>query len=356
MRAARQLAVRLASALAYLLLALIVFLEFRPAAGIPAIPFYYLLPLSILAWFRGWRSAVLAGSSAFLVTLAASLWGGMPASGWAIVSLARLLTFAFLALIARGLNTGRLMLDFLHRGAAWRALQKPMRVGRRLLVVPVGGVGVRGNSTRLGPNVLALYIQPDLAFGTSSHPTTRMCLELLEQHMRTGLTVLDVGCGTGILAIAAAKLGAAHVQAIDIDLGAIQVARQNLAHNRITDKVTLAHGSIEVVTSEGPRPAPDTEDHARQPSPHPGENRFDLVLANVPAGVIRELIKTRLSLLLGREGVLITSGIRSGELESVQAAILAAGLRPERVMEEDGWCAIVAQVGRPASASMGEVD
>lgn len=341
--ASERVPARLASGLAYLLLALMAYLELRPTGGVPSVPVYYLLPISLLAWFRGLRSAVLAGSATFVVTIAPSFWSGTQASGSATVFLARLLTFAVGALIARGLSTARLMLDFVYRGAAWRAMQNPVRVGARLLVVPVLEAEVRGESTEFGPDVLPLYIQPGMAFGTSSHPTTRMCLELLEQYMRTGVTVLDVGCGTGILAIAAAKLGAVRVHAIDIDPAAIQVARTNLAHNQVSSKVTLQQGSLDVVNSEDLRGAFDIPDNSSPTGPPSTRIQFDLILANLLAGVIKELIQTGISELLGREGVLIASGIRSSELESIQAAILGSGLRLDQSVEKDGWCALAAR-------------
>jgi ribosomal protein L11 methyltransferase len=331
----------------YLMLALTVLLELRPAGGVPSLPVYYLIPMSLLAWFRGPRPAILAGSAAFLVTLAASLWGGTPARDSAAVFLARLLTFAVGALLARGLRTARLMLDFVHRGAAWRTVQKPVRVGARLLVIPALAAEARGDSIESGPGDLVLYIQPGLAFGTSSHPTTRMCLELLEQHMQTGFTVLDVGCGTGVLAIAAAKLGAVRVHAIDIDPGAIQVARTNLAYNQVTDRVTLHQGSIEVFISENPLGGSNAADSASHPAPSSTRIQFDLILANVLAGAIRELLQAGLSQLLGKEGVLIASGVRSNELGSVEAAMLATGLRLDQSVEKEGWCALAARRDQP---------
>jgi ribosomal protein L11 methylase PrmA len=328
-----------------LLLALTVYLELRPAGGVPSIPVYYLLPISLLAWFRGSRSAVLASSVTFVATLAPSFWSGTQASGSATVILARLLTFVVGALIARGLSTARLMLDFVCRGADWRAVQNPVRVGARLLVVPTLDAEIRGECTEFGPDVLPLYIQPGMAFGTCSHPTTRMCLQLLEQYMRTGVTVLDVGCGTGILAIAAAKLGAVRVHAIDIDPGAIQVARTNLALNQVSDKVTLQHGSFDVIKSEDLRGAFDISDNSSPIGPPAPMNQFDLILANLLAGVIKELLQTGISELLGRKGVLIASGIRSSEYESIQAAILGSGLHLDRSVEQDGWCALAARWG-----------
>lgn len=326
-----------------MLLALMVYLELRSAGGVPSVPVYYLLPISLLAWFGDMRSAVLAATAAFAVTLAPTLWRGTQASGSATVILARLLTFAAGALVARVLRTAKLILNFIYRGPAWRAAQNPVRIGSRLLVVPVLEADVRGESIEFGPNLIPLYIEPGMAFGTSSHPTTRMCLELLEQYMRTGVTVLDVGCGTGILAIAAAKMGAARVQAIDIHPGAIQVARTNVAHNQVSDKVTVQHGSLDVVYSEDLRGASDIPDSSSRSGPPSARNQFDLILANLLAGVVKDLIQTGISELLGIEGVLIVSGIRSGELQPIQAEILRSGLRLDRSLEKEGWCALAAR-------------
>ena len=306
---------------------------------------YYLLPISLLAWFRGFRSAVLACGVTFVVTLAPSFLGGTRASGSATVFLARLLTFVVGAFIARGLSIARLTLDFVYQGAAWRAVQNPERIGARLLVFPAQEAGDQRETTEYGPEILPLYIQPGMAFGTASHPTTRMCLELLEQYMRIGVEVLDVGCGTGILAIAAAKLGAVRVHAIDIDPGAIQVARTNLALNQVSDKVTLLHGSLEAVNAENLRGACDIPDNSSPAHPSSARNQFDLILANLLAGVINELILTELPQLLGREGVLIASGVRSSELEPIQTAILDSGLRLDQSAERDGWCALAARWG-----------
>lgn len=320
-----------------------VYLELRSAGELPSVPVYYLLPISLLAWFGGVQSAALGAAAAFVVTLAPTLWRGTPAGGSAAAILARLLTFAAGALVARGIRTAKLMLDFIYRGSAWRASQNPRRIGSRLLVVPVLEPDVRGERTEFGPDLIPLYIQPGMAFGTSSHPTTRMCLELLEHYIRPGATVLDVGCGTGILAIAAAKLGAAHVDAIDINPAAVQVARTNMVHNQVSDKVTVLHGSLEAVYSEDLRRASDIPDGSTPTRPRSARNKFDLILANLLAVLVKDLIQAGVSELLGREGVLIVSGIRTGESESIQTEFLRSGFRLDRSLEKDGWCALAAR-------------
>jgi ribosomal protein L11 methyltransferase len=334
---------QLAIGLAGLLLALMVLLELRSAGGVPSIPLYFLLPVSLIAWFAGWRPALLAATAAFAVTLAITLLGGTHTNSSAIVFLLRLLTVAFAAATARALSTARQIVDLFYRNPGWRAMHRPIRVGTRLLVVPILEIEDPGQAIELDPGVLPLYIQPGMAFGTASHPTTRMCLELLEQFMRSGATVLDVGCGTGILAIAAAKLGATRVYAIDTAARAIKLAHVNLAHNGLSDRVTLIHGSFDIFKPEVLLDSFNITDDSGSPATPPTGHRFDLILANLLAGVIKDLLQSGIPALLSPGGVLITSGIRSSELASVQAAIHEAGLRLDQSVEEDGWCALAAR-------------
>lgn len=341
--ASERVPTQLAIGFACLLFVLMVLLELRSGGLIPSIPLYFLLPISLLAWFAGWRSALLAATAAFAVTLAIIIVGGNHPNSPAAVYLLRLLTFAFAAPIARGLSTARHIVDLFYRNPGWRAMHRPIRVGARLLVVPILEPEVEREDSELDPLRLPIYIQAGMAFGTASHPTTRMCLEMLEQFMRPGATVLDVGCGTGILAIAAAKMGAGHVQAVDSAPRAIQVARANLAHNHVSDRVTLIHGSLDVVKPEALPGSYDVSKDSPLTATASTWQSFDLILANLLAEVIKDLLQSGISYLLRPEGVLIASGIRSAELESVQAAILGADLCIEQSVEDDGWCALAAR-------------
>jgi ribosomal protein L11 methyltransferase len=336
---------RLAAAFACLLMAVMVLLELRSAERLPGFPVYYLLAVSLLAWFGGMRLAVLAATVAFAVTCASAVMGGTLTTGSVIVFLPRLLTFAAAAAIARGLSNTRMLLDFIDQNPSFRSLKGPLRVGARLLVVPIPPGGVPPEDVEIDPGVLPVYIQAGMAFGSASHPTTRMCLALLEQFLQTGAAVLDVGCGTGILAIAAVKLGAAHVHAIDIASRAIQTAGMNLAHNGVSDRVTLLQGSLEVVKSEVLPDSLDKGDASGSAATSSTDNRFDVITANILTPVVKELLKTGLPELLRSAGVLIASGIESSELNAVQEAMLAAGLRPHQSLEERGWCALA--VRRP---------
>jgi ribosomal protein L11 methyltransferase len=334
---------RLAAGFACLLMALMILLELRSAEGVPAFPVYYLLAVSLLAWFAGVRLAVLAVTVAFAVTFASAVMGGTLTTGSAIVFLPRLLTFAAAAAIARGLSNTRALLDFIYQNPGFRSLKGPHRVGARLLVVPIPASGVPPENVEIDPGVVPLYIQTGMAFGSASHSTTRMCLVLLEQYIRTGAAVLDVGCGTGILSIAAVKLGAAHVHAIDISPRAIQTAGVNLAHNGVSDRVTLLQGSLDVVKSEVLPGSFDKGDASGSAATSSTDNRFDVITANLYTPVVKELLKTGLPELLRSAGILIASGIQSSDMNAVQEAMLAAGLRLEASVEERGWCALAAR-------------
>jgi ribosomal protein L11 methyltransferase len=326
-----------------MLLTLMVLLELRSARELPSFPVYFLLPLSLLGWFAGWRTAWFAALAVFASAPALMLLGLTEASQSMAVFLLRLLTLALAAVVARGLSTARPVVDLFYRNPGWRAMHRPVRVGARLLVVPVLQSEGPAQQSEPDPGVLPVYIQPGMAFGTASHPTTRMCLELLEQSLQSGATVLDVGCGTGILAIAAAKLGAGRVYAVDVAARAIRVARVNLARNQLSDRVILLQGSIDIFKTKS---VPDSMEPARDSgppaTPSPGY-QFDLILANLLADVIKDLFQSGLPELLGPGGVLITSGIRPSESASVQAAIHAAGLHIDQSVEVDDWCALTAR-------------
>jgi ribosomal protein L11 methyltransferase len=166
---------------------------------------------------------------------------------------------------------------------------------------------------------VVIEVDPQMAFGTGEHATTRGCLRLLDSVLLPGDRVLDVGSGSAILAIAAVRLGAAEAVAVEYDPDANLNARENLAHNGVAERVRL----IEAMAD---------------PALLAGLGRFDLVLANILSGVIRPLLPAlRDSLGASPEGRLIVSGILRSEAAEVTAAAQAAGFRVERVDEEDEW-------------------
>ena len=120
----------------------------------------------------------------------------------------------------------------------WKQFYKPFKAGQHLVVKP------SWESYDPAPDDRIIEIDPGMAFGSGQHETTGMCLELLEKNIREGDTVIDVGTGSGILAIGAALSGAGHVVAIDIDPDAVKVARENVEHNALSDKITVLEGNL----------------------------------------------------------------------------------------------------------------
>lgn len=188
---------------------------------------------------------------------------------------------------------------------AWKAFFKPMRVGRCLVVTPPW------ETPELGPDDIPIVIDPGMAFGTGSHPTTQLCLAGLEDFVRPGFSVADVGTGSGILAIAAAKLGAVSVIANDNDTLAVRIAQENADFNEAD---VLAQESLP-------------------------EGEFDVVVANILADVIIGL-GPDLCERLAPGGVLIASGIIDTRAGDVQAALQALGLTHLETRRQGEWVAI----------------
>jgi ribosomal protein L11 methyltransferase len=194
---------------------------------------------------------------------------------------------------------------------SWKAHYHPVEIGRRFLVRPLW-IEVTPE-----PGRIALDLDPGMAFGTGLHPTTQLCLEALEDLDLAGKRVLDLGTGSGILAIAAKKLGAAAVFALDVDSVAVEAARGNVAANGLGEGVTIGQGTLPL----GP------------------PRRFDLVLANIIARVIVDLA-SELASALEPEGVLVASGIIDDREGEVAAALAEAGLDVE-VRRRGDWRAMI---------------
>jgi ribosomal protein L11 methyltransferase len=206
---------------------------------------------------------------------------------------------------------------------AWKAYFPVLRVGRRIVIRPTW----RRHHAEPGDVVLAL--DPGMAFGTGLHPTTRLCLAMTEavadRGALAGARVLDVGCGSGILAIAAVRLGAASALGVDTDPIAIEATTANARRNRLVRQV-----------------------HARDGSLPSGEPPFDVVLANLIAGVLVPLADP-LADELRPGGILVASGIFVDREAEVRAAFEAAGLVVDARAAEGDWLALEAH--RPAAES-----
>ena len=196
----------------------------------------------------------------------------------------------------------------------WKQYYKPMEIGERLLVIP------EWDSADAGGRV-PLILNPGLTFGTGSHATTRLCLTELEQRIHGGERVLDLGCGSGILSIAALKLGAAAAFACDIDEKCETVAYENAALNGVgRDTYTVRTGDI-------------LSDRALQAEIGGG---YDVVLANIVADVIIALAPA-VRPLLAEGGVFLCSGIIDDRAGAVAEELRAAGLTILATHSSEGW-------------------
>ena len=193
---------------------------------------------------------------------------------------------------------------------AWKSHFKLLRVGRRLIIKP-SWIGYEPQE-----NEVVVELDPGMAFGTGYHPTTRMCLELLEGHLRADSQVLDLGTGSGILSIAAARLGAATVLALDVDPTAVKAARKNIRASGLRGKVHLARGTL--------------------PHPLASEGRFNLAMANISAKTVLNAAP-HLHRALAPEGILIASGFLQKQQGELEAALKGAGFRHLETCGTDDW-------------------
>lgn len=196
----------------------------------------------------------------------------------------------------------------------WKAYFKPMAVGKKLLIQPLWI-----NEIDNPENRAVLSIEPGLAFGTGGHHTTRLCLETLERYLTPGCSVLDTGCGSGILAIAALLLGAGRAVGVDIDELAVKTAVENGKLNGfIEPQYTILQGNL--------------ADRV--------QGQFDMVVANIVADVIMLFAKD-VGSFLKPDGVFITSGIIDTREEEVKTALAENGFTVLERNEQSGWICFV---------------
>lgn len=205
---------------------------------------------------------------------------------------------------------------------AWKRFYKPLRVGRRILLKP------SWESVVVRDDDIVIELDPGMAFGTGLHPSTRLCIAALEEHVRPGDTVLDLGTGSGVLAIAAYKLGAASVLATDIDPIAVDVAQENILRNGIP--VNAASGVIVQAGSV----------------PEAMAGRFDVIVANILAEVLVKLFDgdysyPPLAEPLKAGGTLILAGILAERAPLVLEAAQRNGCTLIDRKQEDDWVALI---------------
>jgi len=195
---------------------------------------------------------------------------------------------------------------------SWKRFFKPLPVGERLMICPSWETADPGGRARL-------RLDPDAAFGTGTHATTQLCLNLLEAYITPDCAFLDVGCGSGILSIAAALLGAGSVTGVDIDPVAVKTARENAEINGIS-RFRFDEGDLTRTVS----------------------GTFDVIAANIVADVIVALCPD-IPGFLKPGGVFICSGVIDSRADEVAAALAGAGLAVPERREKEGWVAFTAE-------------
>ena len=201
---------------------------------------------------------------------------------------------------------------------AWKEHFHVTRVGEHIVLKP------SWREYEPGAGDIVVELDPGRAFGTGQHETTSMCLIELERQLEAGASILDVGCGSGILSVTAALLGAGNVDAVDIDAAAVRATRENAAANRVADNIRTMHGSL----------------GEAWPFTEPPTGRYDLVLANLSARIIRELAGDLLA-ALNENGAAFVSGIVADQEESCVDALLEAGARALERRAEGDWRLLV---------------
>lgn len=201
--------------------------------------------------------------------------------------------------------------------AAWKDHYHPIPIGKKLLVLPAWIK--QEDKTRI-----AVKIDPSMAFGTGTHPSTQLCLELIEEYTHPGAPVIDIGCGSGILSIAALKMGASHALAVDIDPASVKATGENADANDVLDKVECGLGSV-VEVKEG--------NYSIKQAP--------VVLANILAPVLIRLFNTGMADLVEPGGVIILAGILAEQADSVIESAGCHGVTFVEKRQSGDWVALV---------------
>lgn len=197
----------------------------------------------------------------------------------------------------------------------WKKYYKPTKIGQRIVVKPTWEDYKRENGE------LIIELDPGMAFGTGTHETTSMCIRELEKYVNEDSKVFDIGCGSGILAIAAAKLGAKEVLAVDLDEVAVRVSKENVEENNVSDSVEVRHGNLMDVVKD----------------------RADVVVANIIADIIKILAKD-VHNFMKKDAVFISSGIILDKVEEVKESLIENGFEIIDIKKLGEWSAIVSKL------------
>ena len=227
----------------------------------------------------------------------------------------------------------------------WRSAFPPQKIGKCLVIAPTW------DDIVAEPPEILIRLDPGMAFGTGQHPTTQIALELLEAAIEAGDVVADVGTGSGILAIAAAKLGATRVDAIDLDATTIPIAETNIRLNKVESVIRLHQGDgLNALDRQIPSRQPEETGTGDVPPP-----KYPLIVANILTKVILPMIP-QYPKFLGPRGRLILSGILVQEAPQVEAQLRVNGFRVlevrqpgesnEATQSGENWVGILAQMDR----------
>ena len=198
---------------------------------------------------------------------------------------------------------------------SWKQYYKPIKIGERLVVVPMW------EKYESEPDEIIVKMDPGMAFGTGTHETTRLCATLLEKYITSKSVMLDVGCGSGILAICASKLGASECYAYDIDPVAVKVAKENVKDNGVCN---IECGVSDLLSGVK-------------------VGKYDVITANIVADIIIRMLPD-ISKFMHKDTVLVLSGIIDERCEDVYVSINENNFEIIEEIHENGWCAISVKI------------
>ena len=200
---------------------------------------------------------------------------------------------------------------------AWKEHYHVLHLGRRFVIKP------SWRDYEAQPNEIVIELDPGMAFGTGLHPTTQLCLTALENYLQPNSRVLDLGAGSGILAIGAARLGAGSIKAIDIDPLAVKAAAENVKANGVEQLVEVAAGSLQEAAANGAT--------------------YDLIIVNILARVIIQLCEEGLGKIVRPGGLAIFAGLIDTQEQGVREALQAQGLQIVDRYQSKDWVGLIAR-------------